>query len=175
MSGRVDKGRRIGVPARPKAKKGPTIVIVDDELDLLMALSTHFRAAIPKARIFPAESGPAALEFIRLNPPDLVIMDWRMPGLTGLELAGILKLSRRPPATILMTAHPSRGLAHQATAEHGFSAIFSKPFDPAVMVSTALGLIANRDPQPAPEGGTRPPSGSSPRRHYETLRKRAFD
>lgn len=140
------------MPARPTDEKGPTIVIVDDELDLLMALADHFRAAIPDARVFPAESGPTALAFIQENPPDLVIMDWRMPGLNGLELADLLTLARRPPATILMTAHPSLGLAYKATSEHGFSAIFSKPFDPAVMVETALGLIKHRGPR-APRPG----------------------
>lgn len=162
------------VPVRPKATKGPIIVIVDDDLDLLMALSDHIRAAIPRARVFPAESGPAALEFIKKNPPDLVIMDWRMPGLTGLELADILKLSRRPPATILMTAHPNTGLAYRATREHSVSAIFSKPFNPAVMVSTALGLIENRGPRtPRSEVVKRRP-GNVPRTRnaYEAPRKR---
>lgn len=160
------------MPVPRKATKGPIIVIVDDELDLLMALSEHIRAAIPNARVFPAESGPAALAFIERNPPDLVIMDWRMPGLNGLELADILKLSRRPPATILMTAHPSTGLAYQATGEHGFSAIFSKPFDPAVMVETALGLIENRGPRsPRPGAGARPSSKvPTMRSRFRTLR-----
>lgn len=156
---------------RTKAKKGPIIVIVDDELDLLMALADHFRAAVPDARVFPAESGPAALEFMQENPPDLVIMDWRMPGLTGLELADILKLSRRPPATILMTAHPSIGLAYQATNEHSFSAIFSKPFDPAVMVETALGLIEKRGPRaPRPGAKKRPARGPTMQSRFHTLR-----
>lgn len=160
------------MPLAPRPKKGPLIVIVDDELDLLMALADHFRAAIPNARVFPAESGQAALEFMQKNPPDLVIMDWRMPGLTGLELADILHLSRRPPATILMTAHPSRGLAYQATSEHSFSAIFSKPFDPAVMVATALDLIANRGPRtPRPGGGKRPSNmGQTMPSRFRTLR-----
>lgn len=158
-------------PIGAKTTKGPTIVIVDDELDLLMALADHFRAAMPEARVFPAESGPAALEFIQQNPPDLVIMDWRMPGLTGLELADLLQLSRRPPATILMTAHPSIGLAYRATNEHSFSAIFSKPFDPAVMVETALGLIEGRGPRaPKPGGEKAPKKGPTMPTRFRTLR-----
>ncbi|MEK6975749.1 MAG: response regulator [Candidatus Thermoplasmatota archaeon] len=141
----------------PQVKEGPIIVIVDDDVDVLLTLSDYFRAAIPNARIFPAESGPAALEFIRENPPDLVVTDWRMPGLTGLELADILNESPRPPATILMTARPSVGLAYQATTVHGVSAIFSKPFDAAVMVSTALDLIERREPGAIPAvPGSRP-------------------
>lgn len=128
-------------PVRQTTPKGPTIVIVDDEVHIVLALSEALRVAIPAARIFPAQSAIEALDFIRDNRAHLVIMDWRMPGLSGLELADVLKQMRKPPATILMTAHPSKGLAYQALNDHGFSAIFSKPFDPDVMAKTALALL----------------------------------
>jgi CheY-like chemotaxis protein len=135
-------------PIRQTPPKGPIIVIVDDELDIVLPLSESLRVAIPAARIFPAQSASEALDFIRDNHPHLVIMDWRMPGLSGLELADVLRQMRRPPATILMTAHPSKGLAYQALNEHGFSAIFSKPFDPEVMAKTAMTLLPNPESPP---------------------------
>jgi DNA-binding response OmpR family regulator len=87
---------------------------------------------------------------------DLVITDWRMPGLSGTELGDILNRSKRPPPIILMTGHPSAGLTYRAVHDHKFAAIFSKPFEPDEMAAKVLGLLADSmgyDPsaQAAPE------------------------
>lgn len=129
-------------PAARKHAKVPVIVIVDDDTDVLLALSKAISAAVPGAQVFPAESAQAALDFLQDRRADVVIADLRMPGLSGLQLADILGQSRKPPATILMTGHPSTGLAYRAINEHRFSAIFSKPFDPAVMVETVQRILS---------------------------------
>lgn len=128
-------------PPKARPPRAPTIVLVDDDREVLVALSKALAAVLPGARIFPAESAEAALDFMRGRHADLVISDFRMPRLSGIELADILRQSRRPPATILMTGHPSTGLAYQALNEHDFAAIFAKPFDPTVMAATALRIL----------------------------------
>jgi DNA-binding NtrC family response regulator len=142
-------------PPKAQADKVPTIVIVDDDTDVLLALSDALGAAIPEAQIFPAESAEAALDFIRGHHADLVISDYRMPRLSGVELADILKQTRKPPATILMTGHPSTGLAYRALNEHDFAAIFAKPFDPAVMAATAIRILSKAMGYRPSAGGAR--------------------
>jgi CheY-like chemotaxis protein len=128
---------------------GPAILIVDDDLDVLMALSDSLRTLIPGARIYPAESGAAALEYLGGHPVDLVITDFRMPGLSGIDLVKILRQAKKSPPAILMTGHPSPGLAYRATHETRFSAILAKPFDAEVLAAKVLDLLAQARSLPA--------------------------
>lgn len=69
--------------------KGGTIVIVDDSPDNLRVLSGVLEGAGFIVR--PAIGGEIALNSIRLNPPDLVLLDIRMPGMDGYETCKHLK------------------------------------------------------------------------------------
>ena len=46
-------------------------------------------------RIVTAESGDEAVERIRDGVPDLILLDWMLPGLSGIELTPALALARR--------------------------------------------------------------------------------
>lgn len=60
------------------------VLLVDDsQLQLKLVGSTLRRWGF---EVLTAESGPEALEICALTPPDLVLSDWMMPGMTGLEL-----------------------------------------------------------------------------------------
>ncbi|MEA3143889.1 MAG: hypothetical protein QOG31_1213 [Thermoplasmata archaeon] len=124
------------------AAKGPSILIVDDDLDVLMPLSDSLRSLIPGALIYPAESGAEALQYLCDHPVDLVITDYRMPGLSGIDLAKILRRAKKSPPAILMTGHPSAGLAYRATHEAHFSALLAKPFDAEVLAAKAIELLS---------------------------------
>lgn len=131
---------------RPKSSKqeSPIILIVDDELDVLIPLAEILQALIPHASIFAAESVPKALEFASRESVDLVITDYRMPDMTGEELLVILSQSVARPASIMMTAFPSEGLAYRAVNDSHVSAILSKPFDAAIMAEKAIQLLESR-------------------------------
>ena len=77
------------------------ILVVDDNLPLRVLLAQVLEAAGYVA--FLAESGEAALEVARFDPPDLCLVDQNMPGMTGAELIRALRTSsderlRRIPA-----------------------------------------------------------------------------
>ena len=106
-----------------------TILIADDEEDLLFLVETTLED--PRYRILSATNGTTALERIQQIHPDLVILDWMMPGLTGLE---IIKRLRDDPATaaipaVLLTANDSRENKAQAQTL-GIAAYLVKPFSP---------------------------------------------
>jgi len=61
-----------------------TILIADDEEDLRILVEMTLES--PQYRIVMARDGREALEFIRQHRPDLAILDWMMPGLTGLQV-----------------------------------------------------------------------------------------
>ena len=73
-----------------------TLLFVDDEKNLLKLYQREFGEEGYK--VFTASSGMEALEMLRLQAIDLVILDIRMPGLDGLEtLKQVMESSSNPP------------------------------------------------------------------------------
>jgi CheY-like chemotaxis protein len=103
-----------------------TIVIVDDQEEA----RTFIRAALRPLRchILEAENGQGALEVVRAYHPDLLILDWMMPKLDGLEVTLAL---RSDPVTaalpILLVSAKGEEAQAQAYAA-GVSAYLGKPF-----------------------------------------------
>ena len=106
-----------------------TILLADDEANL----RTLVRATLddPQYRILEAGDGPEALELARKEHPDLVVLDWMMPGLSGPEVAKVL---RQDPATadipiVMLTAKGQEVDKEQGLAM-GVRAYLIKPFSP---------------------------------------------
>ncbi|CAM3523659.1 SpoIIE family protein phosphatase [Shewanella violacea] len=77
-------------------------------------------------------SGEEAIELYQSQMPDIVISDWRMPGLTGPQLCQRLKKTQIPPYIILLTAnnqakHMVEGI------ESGADDFLTKPFIPSIL------------------------------------------
>ncbi|MBN1310007.1 MAG: hybrid sensor histidine kinase/response regulator [Anaerolineae bacterium] len=88
----------------PKDNLTGTVLIVDDSIDAIASLADQLE--LEGFTAIPVNDGSTALEIIRSSPPDLVLMDVMMPGLTGME---VLQAIRDNPATaelpvILLTA-----------------------------------------------------------------------
>lgn len=115
------------------------ILIVDDEPEILSALRDYFLHRL-KAEVEVARSGPAAL---RLLPQgyDLLVADYRMPGMSGLEL--IVEARRAAPATrtVLFTAYKDQALAKRAT-EAGVDLVLGKDLLPMDVAQRILDLLA---------------------------------
>lgn len=103
--------------------------MVDDELHILHVVSLKLRNA--GYDVITAQDGREALELAQVERPDLIITDYQMPHLSGLELCQRLK---RIPATqnipaLMLTA---RGFAvdPQAMTDAGIKMCLHKPFSP---------------------------------------------
>lgn len=68
----------------------PCILLVDDDVDAAQAMAYHLERA-GGYRTAVAGSGPKALECVRELAPDLVVLDVRMPGMSGYEVCETLK------------------------------------------------------------------------------------
>ena len=93
------------------------ILIVDDEHYMRKVVRTLLMS-IGVRNIFEAADGPAGLEMIRNTMPDMVILDWEMPGLDG---AGFVRLVRSPQTfplpdipIIMLTGHGERSRVIEA-------------------------------------------------------------
>ncbi|TCM20779.1 hypothetical protein EDF56_102442 [Novosphingobium sp. PhB165] len=86
----------------------------------------------------------------RGDPFDLVLIDWKMPGMDGLTLARILQergLEAPPPLTLILTAYS----VDEALAEAqgiAISAVLAKPIDPQALLETITLLFAGEEPAP---------------------------
>ena len=104
-----------------------TILLVDDsELCRLL-----FRLSLPNEveyTVHEASDGEAALRALASLTPDLVVMDYRMPGHTGQQLAQSLRASGISVPMALLTASMARDLDHAALAAY-FHVVCEKPID----------------------------------------------
>ncbi|MGA3065301.1 MAG: response regulator [Tepidisphaeraceae bacterium] len=117
------------------------ILVADDESHILNVVSLKLRNA--GFEVITASDGQEALELAQSERPDLLITDYHMPQLSGLELCQRLK---QDPATakiptIMLTARGYQ-LDTQDTEQNGILRMLSKPFSPRHLLSTVNEVLA---------------------------------
>ncbi|MFC6011918.1 LytR/AlgR family response regulator transcription factor [Nocardia lasii] len=87
------------------------VLAVDDEKPALDELAYLLSTQTGVGEIHRAGEATGALRLLRAHPIDAVFLDIDMPGLTGMELAGILSEFAEPPAVVFVTAHDDHAVA----------------------------------------------------------------
>lgn len=85
--------------------KTTSIIIADDHPMFLSGVRTELEKEDSLNIIAEAGDGITALELINKMNPDIAVLDFEMPGLSGLEIAEKLKNSKSPVKIILLTMH----------------------------------------------------------------------
>ena len=123
-----------------------TILIVEDEADLRELVRYNLEAE--GFRVSMAESGDEAVERIRDGVPDLILLDWMLPGLSGIELCRRWRSREETARTpiIMITARGEeeervRGLAT------GADDYVVKPFSMPELVARIQALLRRSSPQ----------------------------
>lgn len=114
--------------------KQPTILICDDEVHILHVVGLKLRSA--GYHVLTSTNGVEGLRLALQHRPQLIMTDYRMPGMNGLELCHML---RDHPETahavlVLLTARGAN-LPDDELEQLKLSAIFSKPFSPREVVA----------------------------------------
>lgn len=121
------------------------VLIVDDEEDILSSLHDLFQEYWPQVQPLLARSGAEGLKTMRNHPVDLIIADYRMDGMDGVEFLRQALLIAPLVPRIMMTAYPDAHLAVQARVDVQASLVVTKPFDVFTfgkLVGSLLGLSA---------------------------------
>lgn len=104
----------------------PLIAIVDDDKSLLAALVRLVRSFGYNARGFP--SAEAFIESDAVASCACVVTDIQMPGMSGLDLAGLLAKQQPHLPVIAITARAEQGIEDSAVAS-GVACFLRKPVD----------------------------------------------
>ena len=107
------------------AKKG-SIMIVDDEPDILLVLEEFLRKEWFK--VLTARTGKDAIEKLRTNDIDLILLDMSMPDMNGIETLMELKKIKSDISVIMITAYRDAEKVVEAFRLGACDCIF-KPFD----------------------------------------------
>ena len=105
----------------------PRILIVEDDEDVRALIAHKLRRA--GHEVSEAGDGLEGLEAARASAPDLVVLDWMMPKLTGVEVSAEIRAdtSLTQPRILLLTAKSQDSDIAQALAA-GADAYLIKPF-----------------------------------------------
>ena len=122
----------------PEARR---ILVCDDQAFLRSLIRLTLDSG--NFEILEAADGLAALEIARTHRPELIFLDWTMPGLSGIEVCRALRADPRTADTciVLVTAHvqdAERAIGYEAGADD----YITKPFSPRDLldkVSQVLG------------------------------------
>ncbi|MCA9759278.1 MAG: response regulator, partial [Candidatus Eisenbacteria bacterium] len=126
--------------AAPEAAREPRVIVVDD--DYAMRLSC--RQILSKNReheVETFEDGASGLEAVLARRPDLVIVDLKMPGISGLDVITRVKEIDPDIVIVVITGYPTIGSAVEAIKAGAFD-FLPKPFTPdelRLVVARALG------------------------------------
>ncbi|HEY5348257.1 MAG TPA: response regulator [Candidatus Lustribacter sp.] len=164
----LHRPERRATPRPVEALRNRRVLVVDDDPIAREMLTTTLTAWSLNAS--EATSGTAALAAIREarnagTPFELVLMDWKMPGQNGVEVAATIRsdaANAKPPIVIMVSAF-GRADVFEAAKRVGIEGFLVKPVDPAVLLETIQSLFAapagTREAAPA-ETPTNPLAGA---------------
>lgn len=102
------------------------VLVVDDDASMRTLLTLVLEQL--DCAVVAAADGPSALQAARADELDLAIVDFRMPGMTGLDVAGVLR-ARAPQLPIVLVSGDVHAIDLAAAREVGVSRFLAKPFN----------------------------------------------
>ena len=101
------------------------ILLVDDEQEIIDVLREYLEK---NYEVASALEGAAALDLVRAKRPDLILLDYAMPGINGVDVLKAVKDIDSTIPVIIITANPDNAIAAEVLRRGAFS-FFPKPFD----------------------------------------------
>ena len=128
----------------------PLVLIVEDEAPLVEVLRYNFQSA--GFDTLTTMDGEEALIMVDEESPDLIVLDWMLPGLSGIEVCRMIRERRKTRATpiIMLTARGEEGDRIRGL-DAGADDYVVKPFSPNELVARARAVIRRTRPALAEE------------------------
>ena len=118
-----------------------TILVADDEEDLRLLVQVTLED--PTYNIVTAIDGHTAMDAVQKHCPDLLILDWMMPGLNGCEVVALL---RQDPQTakipVVMLTAKDGVESHETMTSLHLAGYLVKPFSPLELIKKVREVLA---------------------------------
>lgn len=134
------------------------VLVVDDEAHVVNVVAIKLRRA--GIEVLTAMDGQEAIEVALEYRPDVIVTDYRMPLMNGLELCKRLRgmAETRDIPVILLTAH-GHYIPEVDGAPEQIREVMAKPFSPRELLSKVKGLLAERKGRGADPTGQQAAAG----------------
>ena len=124
------------------------ILAVDDNAHMRKLVVTILQA-FGVHHVFEAENGDRAWASLRENNPDVLVLDWMMEGMSGLELARMIRTNPQAPnpfvPIIMLTGYTSLDHVRQAR-DAGVNEFIAKPVAAKTMMARLVSVIEHPRP-----------------------------
>jgi len=115
------------------------VTVVDDDADIRMLVVRRLERA--GHVVSQAADGESALATIRAEHPDLVVLDWMMPGLTGLEVLGRIRADDPERPKVLMLTARAQEADLDLAGDAGADRFLVKPFTADALLEAVAALV----------------------------------
>ena len=117
------------------------VLIVDDEEPILALLSVIV-SSIPGCTIIRAVDGKGAIDLVQAERPDLMLLDNKLPGMSGLEVCRSIKSDPDLSSTkVLILSCQGQNFDWQTAREYGAESYLTKPFDTTALIEKIQALL----------------------------------
>ena len=134
------------------------VLLVDDNKASRMVFTKTLSSF--SFKVTEVGSGNEAIKV--LESPDspsfsVILMDWKMPELDGIEAAKLIKMSKNIndiPAILMVTAYSDNNIADEAKSA-GIDSVLSKPINPSALLDSIMSVLGKKSFQPLPKSKTK--------------------
>jgi CheY-like chemotaxis protein len=126
-------------------ERQPVALVVDDMLETRRLIRRVLER--DSVRVIEAATGEQAVRMVVANRPDVVVLDLRLPGMSGFDVAELIRghpdpeIARTPLLACSASVQPE---VRARVVAVGFDDFEGKPFDVRTFASKVRGLIAHR-------------------------------
>jgi DNA-binding response OmpR family regulator len=125
------------------SQSAPLILVAEDDTNIRMLIRMTLDSG--RVDIVEVEDGLAAIRVARERTPDLVFLDWRMPGLSGIQVCEALRAQPETEATkIVMVSGRTHELDRQAALDAGVDEFITKPFSPIALLEKVREVLGTQ-------------------------------
>jgi two-component system response regulator ChvI len=128
------------------------IALVDDDRNILTSVSIALQAEGFTVRVY--SDGEAALKALTENPPELAVLDIKMPRMDGMEL--LRRLREKSPLPVIFLTSKDDELDEALGLAMGADDYITKPFSQRLLIARIRSLLRRSEMRAKPEGGDEP-------------------
>ena len=104
------------------------VMIIDDD-PITRTLVTKYMETENRVSVIHATEGHSAIKYAKKHKPDLILLDWRLPGIQGIDiLVELKKIKKTQNIPVVMLTSKNKVQDMERAFSHGAENFIAKPF-----------------------------------------------